>query len=109
MISSVDNSYKREKELLYTINEYITTTYVGRAVREEELLRSFDSVSDERLDMMKHNTDSRDYIFCPHCERKLGDYLVRSHIHLWKKQRPGENQEHTPLHSLFDIEDWRKT
>ena len=87
MISSVDNSYKREKELLYTINEYITTTYVGRAVREEELLRSFDSVSDERLDMMKHNTDSRDYIFCPHCERKLGDYLESPwHDHLFNKR-----------------------
>lgn len=75
MISSVDHSYKRDKELLYTINEDITTAYIGRGVREEELLRSFDSVSDERLDMMKQNTDSKDYIFCPHCERKLGEYL----------------------------------
>ena len=88
MISSVDHSYKRDKELLYTINEDITTAYIGRGVREEELLRSFDSVSDERLDMMKHNTDSRDYIFCPHCERKLGEYLESPwHDHLFNKRR----------------------
>ena len=88
MISSVDNSYKRDKELLYTINETITTAYIGRGVREEELLRSFDSVSDERLDMMKQNTDSKDYIFCPHCERKLGEYLESPwHDHLFNKRR----------------------
>ena len=88
MISSVDHSYKRDKELLYTINEDITTAYIGRGVREEELLRSFDSVSDERLDMMKQNTDSKDYIFCPHCERKLGEYLESPwHDHLFNQRR----------------------
>ena len=37
MVSSIDNSYKRDKELLYTIGDRITTAYIGHAVREEEL------------------------------------------------------------------------
>ncbi len=75
MVSSVDGSYRRDKELLYTIGNNVTTVYIGRSVREEELLSSFDSLSDERLSMMTENSDAIDYIFCSHCERKLGDYL----------------------------------
>ena len=75
MVSSVDNSYKRDKELLYTIGVNITTAYIGRSVKEEDLLNSFESVSDRRLAMMVDNTISKDYIFCPHCEKKLGEYL----------------------------------
>lgn len=88
MVSSVDNSYKRDKELLYTIGQDITTTYIGRSVREEELIHSFDSLSDERLEMMADNSDSRDYIFCPHCEKKLGEYLETPwHEHLFNKRK----------------------
>ena len=75
MVSSVDGSYRRDKELLYTIGNNITTAYIGRSVREDELRNSFDSLSDERLSMMTENTDAKDYIFCSHCERKLGKYL----------------------------------
>lgn len=73
MVSSIDNSYKRDKELLYTIGDRITTAYIGHAVREEELLISFDSVTDERLAMMNDNTVSKDYIFCPHSVHLYGD------------------------------------
>ena len=84
MVSSIDNSYKRDKELLYTIGQDITTAYIGRSVKEEDLLSSFDSITDERLDMMKDNTDSKDYIFCSHCEKKLGEYLESPwHNHLF--------------------------
>lgn len=88
MVSSVDNSYTRDKELLYTIGQDITTTYIGRSVREEELIQSFDSLSDERLEMMADNSDARDYIFCPHCEKKLGEYLETPwHDHLFSNRR----------------------
>ena len=42
MVSSIDHSYKRDKELLYSIGDNITTAYIGRSVREEELINSFD-------------------------------------------------------------------
>ena len=75
MVSSIDHSYKRDKELLYSIGDRITTAYIGRSVREEELINSFDSMSDERLSEMSKQTVSKDYIFCSHCEKKLGEYL----------------------------------
>ena len=75
MVSSIDHSYKRDKELLYTIGDRNTTAYIGRSVREEELINSFDFMSDERLSEMSKQTISKDYIFCSHCEKKLGDYL----------------------------------
>ncbi|SEV83857.1 hypothetical protein SAMN04487850_0367 [Prevotella aff. ruminicola Tc2-24] len=88
MVSSIDNSYKRDKELLYTIGDRITTPYIGHAVREEELLSSFDSITDERLAMMNDNTVSKDYIFCPHCEKKLGEYLESPwHDHLFNNRK----------------------
>ncbi len=88
MVSSIDNSYKRDKELLYTIGQDITTAYIGRSVKEEDLLSSFDSITDERLAMMKDNKDSKDYIFCPHCEKKLGEYLESPwHDHLFNNKR----------------------
>lgn len=87
MVSSIDNSYKRDKELLYTIGQDITTAYIGRSVKEEDLLNSFDSITDERLEMMKDNTDSKDYIFCSHCEKKLGEYLESPwHDHLFSNK-----------------------
>ena len=75
MVSSVDGSYRRDKELLYTIGDRSTTVYIGRSVQEDELLKSFDSISDERIQRMSINPDTKDYIFCPHCEKKLGEYL----------------------------------
>lgn len=75
MVSSIDNSYKRGKELLFTIGDRITTAYVGREVREDELIDSFEFLSDERLNSMRQQTVAKDYIFCTHCEKKLGEYL----------------------------------
>ncbi len=87
MVSSVDGSYRRDKELLYTIGNNITTAYIGRSVREDELRNSFDTLSDERLSMMSENKDAKDYIFCSHCERKLGEYLESPwHDHLFNNK-----------------------
>ena len=91
MVSSIDHSYKRDKELLYTIGDRITTTYIGRSVREEELLNSFDFISNERLNEMTKPTVSKDYIFCSHCEKKLGQYLEspwHDHIFNGKSIKP---------------------
>ena len=87
MVSSVDGSYRRGKELLYTIGNNITTAYIGRSVRDDELCNSFDTLSDEQISMMKENTDAKDYIFCTHCERKLGEYFESPwHDHLFNNK-----------------------
>ena len=84
MVSSVDNSYKRDKELLYTIGKHQTTAYIGRSVKEEDLRDSFDYISEERLAKLSKQTASKDYIFCSHCEKKLGEYLESPwHDHLF--------------------------
>ena len=85
MVSSVDGSYKRDRELLYTIGEHSTSAYIGRSVKEEDLYDSFDSLSDERLAELSNNTDTKDYIFCSHCEKRLGEYLESPwHDHLFE-------------------------
>lgn len=84
MVSSVDNSYKRDKELLYTIGDHLTTAYIGRSVKEEDLKDSFDILTDERLIELSKQTASKDFIFCSHCERKLGEYFESPwHDHLF--------------------------
>lgn len=85
MVSSIDNSYKRDKELLFTIGQHSTKIYVGRSVKEEDLKDKFDFIDDERLSEMSKMTAAKDYIFCPHCEKKLGEYLESPwHDHLYK-------------------------
>lgn len=85
MVSSVDNSYRRDKELLYTIGDRSISVYMGRSVTEEEWRNSFDSLSDERIKRMSKQSASKDYIFCSHCEKKLGNYLESPwHNHMFK-------------------------
>lgn len=87
MVSSVDNSYKRGKELLYTIGKRQTTAYIGRSVKEEDLKDKLNSLSEECLAEMSKLTVSKDYIFCSHCENKLGDYLESPwHDHLFQRK-----------------------
>lgn len=88
MVSSVDNSYKRDKELLFTINEQFTSTFIGREVLPEQLEDSFDALSDERIDQMRQNVIAKDYVFCTHCEKRLGDYLESPyHAHILSGRR----------------------
>ncbi|MBO4843463.1 MAG: hypothetical protein J5490_02640 [Bacteroidales bacterium] len=83
MVSSVDNSYKRGKELLFTINERSTSTYIGREVLPEQLADSFDELTEERLNQMRKSDVAKDYIFCTHCEKKLGEFLESPyHAHI---------------------------
>lgn len=91
MVSSVDDSYKRDKELLYTIGKHSTSVYIGRSVKEEDLIDKFDFMTNERLVEMSKLTASKDYIFCSHCERKLGEYFEspwHDHLFLGKNVKP---------------------
>lgn len=88
MVSSVDGSYRRDKEVLYTIGDSSTKTYLGRSVLENEWVDSFDSMTDERIANYSKNSGAKDYIFCTHCEKRLGDYLESPwHDHMFKGRK----------------------
>ena len=75
MVSSVDQSYRRGKELLYTIKEHVTTAYVGRDVLPEQIEDSFDEISDEKLIELSKSDVAKDFVFCSHCEKALSLYM----------------------------------
>ena len=88
MVSSIDDSYRRDKELLFTIGDRATTAYIGRSVREDELLHIFNNLSEDRLDRMTKLSAAKDYIFCSHCEKKIGEYLESPwHDYLFEGRR----------------------
>lgn len=75
MISSRNYSNKRDTEILYEVGTHVTNVYIGRSVSQKALEENFDNISDERILELSHNNVAMDYIFCPHCEKKLGEYL----------------------------------
>ena len=77
MVSSYDGSYKRGKELMFTISSFQEKTYTG-ALPDTKLEEIFDTdnLTDERIkNELSDNTVAKDYIFCPVCERNLSRYL----------------------------------
>ena len=88
MVSSVDGSYRRGKELLYTIGDSTTKAHLGSEVLEHEWSDSFDHMSEERIEELKKNAGSEDFIFCSRCERRLGEYLESPwHDHMFKGRK----------------------
>lgn len=92
MFTSSDGSGKRDTEVMFTIsNKKATTVYAGRSVspKKTEELFDTDKLTDERIESeLENNTASRDYVFCPECEKKMGDYLespYSSHVKEQKK------------------------
>lgn len=75
MVGSVNEKYRRGKEILYTVGEHITTAHIGQEVLPEELAECFDEITDERLEDLSKTDVAKDFIFCEHCEKKLGEYL----------------------------------
>ena len=76
------------KELLYTIGDSMTKAHLGRSVIEEEWSDSFDYMSDERIRELSQHSGAKDYVFCSHCERKLGQYLESPwYDHIFKGRR----------------------
>lgn len=77
MVASYDHSYKRDKELMFTISPHQSKIYTGE-LPDTELERIFDTnkLSEERIaNELSKNTAATDYIFCPTCESDLSKYL----------------------------------
>lgn len=88
MVGSVDTKYRRGKEILYTIGEHVTTVHIGQEVLPEQLEECFDELSEVRISDLAKTDLAVDYVFCAHCEKKLGEYLespYSNHINNSKK------------------------
>lgn len=73
--ASADGSGKRNHELIYSIGK-VVHVYTGNEVPQRVLERSFDDLSDERIEEeLVKNVCSKDYVFCSSCEKALGNYL----------------------------------
>lgn len=76
-VCSYDGSGKRDREVMFTMSTYEDKVYTGDipSTKYEELF-DMDKLTDERIEReLKDNTASKDYIFCPDCEKALADYL----------------------------------
>ncbi len=76
MVSSYDGSYKRDKEMLFTFESILSFFYAGRGVLDPNYLEYFKSISEEKQNIIKdYQYFAPDFIFCPECEKKIGDFL----------------------------------
>ena len=76
-VCSYDGRGKRDQEVMFTMSSYEDKVYTGQipSTKLEELF-DIDKLSDERIENeLKDNTASKDYIFCPDCEKDLATYL----------------------------------
>ena len=76
-VCSYDGSGKRDKEVMFTMTPLEEKLYLGAIpdTKIEELVDT-QKLSDERIEQeLRNNTASKDYIFCPECEKNLSVYL----------------------------------
>lgn len=76
-VCSYDGRGKRDQEVMFTMSSYEDKVYTGQipSTKIEELFDT-EKLSDERIEEeLKDNTASKDYIFCPNCEKDLSLYL----------------------------------
>lgn len=76
-VCSYDGSGERDKEVMFTISPYGERVYTGKipSTKYDELF-NMEALSDERIEKeLKDNTASKDYIFCPRCEKRLSEIL----------------------------------
>lgn len=76
-VCSYDGQGKRDQEVMFTMSSYEDKVYTGQipSTKYEELFDT-DRLTDERIEReLKDNTASKDYIFCPECEKNLSVYL----------------------------------
>jgi hypothetical protein len=89
-VCSYDGSGKRDSEVMFTMKPFEETVYaVGVPDTKIEELFDPDKLTDERINgELRNNTASKDYIFCPTCEKNLSIYLESPYAErLSKKER----------------------
>ncbi|MCR5456090.1 MAG: hypothetical protein K6F33_13995 [Bacteroidales bacterium] len=80
MVSSYDGSNKRDKEMLFTFKPLLSSFYAGRSVTAPAFCDFYNSLSEDKKEKINnHQSFAPDYIFCPECEKKLGNLLESSY------------------------------
>ena len=98
MVSSYDGSYKRDKEMLFTLESIQSSFYAGRGVIDPNYLEYLNSISEEKQKIINdHQSFAPDYIFCPECEKKLGHLLESPY---------SENKKIVKYNGLISIMFW---
>ena len=92
-ICSYDGSGKRDKEVLFSFDYNSVNLYLGQLpdTKIEELINN-NELTEERINQLKENPVSLDYIFCPKCEFHLSKYLESPYSHYLNQQ--GELEPH---------------
>ena len=92
--ASYDNSYKRDKELMFSISPIGTRVYTG-ALPTNKIDSTFDSsnLTDERIEKeLKDNFESEDFILCPECESNLSKFLETPYAETIRIQKAGDGE-----------------
>ena len=69
-VENIDNKKGRDYELGYSIGEFNTESYFGRAVSTEKLESTYGDLTDEEIENNRHPLVV-DNVFCTSCEKKL--------------------------------------
>lgn len=59
---------------MFTFDKYRTEVY-ARGLSSTKWEETFDDLTEERLQQISINPVSEDYVFCPHCEKMLAEFL----------------------------------
>lgn len=92
--ASYDNSYKRDKELMFSISPACTKVYTG-SLPSDKIESTFDTsqLTDERInEELKDNFESEDCILCPECESDLSKYLETPYADILRNKREGNGE-----------------
>lgn len=92
--ASYDSSYKRDKELMFSISPSGTKVYTG-ALPTDKIESTFDAstLSDERIEKeLKDNFESEDFILCPECESDLSKFLETPYADTIRAQKAGDGE-----------------
>lgn len=75
-ICSYDDSGKRDRDVIFSFDYSSVNLYIGQlpSTKIDELLDT-EKITDERIDKLRCNPVAKDFIFCPECEKNLGDLI----------------------------------
>lgn len=96
MVASSDNSYRRDKEILYTMTPHVVNYYIGRNTSIQDIERNFSKLNEDELEATKTHNAAMDYIFCSQCEESLGCNLESPYASTFK-----DNKKISAKESLF--------
>lgn len=68
---------------MFTFDKYRTEVY-AHGLSSTKWEETFDDLTEERLQQISINPVSEDYVFCPHCEKMLAEFLESPYSMFYK-------------------------